>query len=250
MTFLDHIERLVECSTIQEIWALHTARMAEFGFDRLLYGFTRFRTSNSFGNVDDLLILSNHDEAYLRSFIHDGMYHHAPMVKWAADNEGACSWRLIEQMAATGTMTETERKIIDFNLRHDVRAGYSVSFRDVSVRSKGAIGLCARAEMRQRDIDAIWQENGREIVAINNITHLRITSMPFASSRRALTPRQREVLEWVGDGKTAADIATIMGLTPATVEKHLRLAREALDVETTAQAVLKASFQNQIFILP
>ena len=31
------------------------------------------------------------------------------------------------------------------------------------------------------------------------------------------------------------------------VEKHLRLAREALDVETTAQAVLKASLQRQIF---
>ena len=39
----------------------------------------------------------------------------------------------------------------------------------------------------------------------------------------------------------------LMGLTPATVEKHLRLAREALDVETTAQAVLKAAFYNQMF---
>jgi LuxR family transcriptional regulator len=104
--------------------------------------------------------------------------------------------------------------------------------------------------MRQHEVDAVWDEHGREITAINNVTHLRITSMPFASSRRALTPRQREALEWVGDGKTTQDIATIMGLTSATVEKHLRLAREALDVDTTAQAVLKASFQNQIFVLP
>ena len=56
-------------------------------------------------------------------------------------------------------------------------------------------------------------------------------------------------MEWVGDGKTMADIAEIMGLTQATIEKHLRLAREALNVETTAQAVLKASFQNQIFVV-
>ena len=55
------------------------------------------------------------------------------------------------------------------------------------------------------------------------------------------------MLEWVGDGKTAQDISTIMGVSPATIEKHLRLAREALDVETTAQAVLKASFQNQLY---
>jgi LuxR family transcriptional regulator len=56
-------------------------------------------------------------------------------------------------------------------------------------------------------------------------------------------------LEWVGDGKTTQDIAVLMGLTSATVEKHLRLARESLAVETTAQAVLKASFQNQMFVL-
>jgi LuxR family transcriptional regulator len=38
-------------------------------------------------------------------------------------------------------------------------------------------------------------------------------------------------------------------LNPATVEKHLRLAREALDVDTTAQAILKASTQNQFFLI-
>ena len=69
------------------------------------------------------------------------------------------------------------------------------------------------------------------------------------SRTRKLTGRQREALEWVGEGKTTQDIATIMGLTQATVEKHLRLAREALGVETTAQAVLKASYQNQIFVI-
>jgi LuxR family transcriptional regulator len=84
---------------------------------------------------------------------------------------------------------------------------------------------------------------------MNNVTHLKLIQLPFSSPNRQLTPRQREALEWMRDGKNTQDAAEIMGLTPATVEKHLRLAREALDVETTAQAVLKASFQNQIFVL-
>lgn len=247
---ITHLEHVMEASSIEEIWSLHLEKMATYGFDRLLYGFTRFRTTNSFGNAEDLLVLSNHPQAYLDDFVQSGIYNHAPMVKWAAANEGACSWRLIEQVAAAGTMTQTERRILDLNKRYDVRAGYSISFRDVSVRAKGAIGLCARRDLRQDNVEDVWAEHGREITVINNVTHLRITAMPFASSRRALTPRQRQALEWVGDGKTMQDIATIMGLTPATVEKHLRLAREALDVDTTAQAVLKASFQNQIFIFP
>ncbi len=128
-------------------------------------------------------------------------------------------------------------------------AGYSISFKSVSPRSKGAIALTARAGLSQADVDKIWAEHGDDIVVLNNITHLRILSLPYNAPGRSLTKRQREVLGWVGDGKTVQDIAMLLELTPATIEKHLRLARDALSVETTAQAVLKASFQNQMFIL-
>ena len=48
-------------------------------------------------------------------------------------------------------------------------------------------------------------------------------------------------------GKTVADIATILGLTPATVEKHLRLARHATGADTTAHAIMRAYLDHQIF---
>ncbi|AMY68507.1 helix-turn-helix transcriptional regulator [Frigidibacter mobilis] len=246
---IDYLEQLMQAATIEEIWSLHVTRMASFGFDRLLYGFTRFRTTRSFGSTDDLLVLSNYDAGYLRDYIDGGLYLHAPMVGWAAANEGACSWRIIDERAQNTPMTEVERQVRALNQRYGIRAGYSISFRDASVRAKGAIGLCAREGLSQTEVDEIWARHGRELLVLNNIAHLRITAMPFATSRRALSLRQRETLEWVGDGKTTADIAQIMGLAPATVEKHLRLAREALDVDTTAQAVLKAAFQNQIFVV-
>ena len=64
-----------------------------------------------------------------------------------------------------------------------------------------------------------------------------------------LTPRQSEVLELVADGKSVQDIAPILKRKPATVDKHLRGARETLGVDTTAQAVRKAAVLNQIFIV-
>ena len=83
--------------------------------------------------------------------------------------------------------------------------------------------------------------------------HLKVQRLPQLNPNTPLTLRQREVLQWVGDGKTMLDIATIMDLTPATVAKHLKMARDALNVETTAQAVLKlsmlisgSSMKNQI----
>ena len=124
-----------------------------------------------------------------------------------------------------------------------------MSFETNSKREKGAISLTSVAALSFDDADAIWAEHGRTLEAMSNVLHLRLSSMPNPDTRRQLTPRQRAALEWVGDGKTTADIASIMGLTPATVEKHLRLAREALNVSTTAQAVLKAAFLNQIFVI-
>lgn len=55
-----------------------------------------------------------------------------------------------------------------------------------------------------------------------------------------LTPREREVLDWVGAGKTNRDIAAILGASPRTVEKHLERIYEKLGVETRTAAAMRA----------
>ncbi|MBC7132634.1 MAG: LuxR family transcriptional regulator [Roseovarius sp.] len=241
--------RLLDATTMEELWDIHTRAMAGYGFDRLLYGCTQFRTPTSLGDPEDFVILSNHAPGYIEGFVHGGLFFHAPMVRWSLDNDGACSWSVLALRDAQDDFTADERAVIAFNRKHDVLAGYSISFKSLRPRMKAAIALTARADMTQAEVDALWQCHGETIQALNTIVHRCIQSLPYESPRRALTPRQREVLGWVGDGKTVQDIALVMGLTPATVEKHLRLARHALGVETTAQAVLKAAFQNQIFVL-
>lgn len=246
----DYLIALTNAPTIENLWDMHTRQMARYGFDRLLYGFTHYRTNTSLGDPDDFVILTNHDDTYKERFVNDGLYFHAPMVRWALEHEGACSWAILREMAESGTLTEAERKVMEFNRSMGVTAGYSISFKSVSARSKGAIALTARDGLDQAEADAIWAEHGEDIIVMNNVAHLKILTLPYTNAAgRTLTKRQREALEWVGDGKTTADIALLMGLTPATVEKHLRLARDALNVETTAQAVLKAAFQNQMFVL-
>lgn len=247
MTFLSDVETIFNADDVEVVWQVLSDRMSEAGFDRLIYGLTRFRTERSFGDPQDLLILSNHDARYIDRFIGDAMYFHAPMIRWSQENTGACSWAWIRDNIAS--FSRAEQKVIEFNLEMGVVSGYTVSFPHVSHRARAAMALTARQGMSQAAADAVWHEHGRQLYALSNVAHLKISTLPHAGSRRALTKRQREVLEWVGDGKTTQDIATIMGLTAATIEKHLRLARESLDVETTAQAVMKASVQNQIFLI-
>ena len=249
MGLLAHLEELSDARSIETLWQMHCRRMADYGFDRLIYGYTRFRTRTSLGDPEDFVVLTNHGPEYSRVFMDEALFFHAPMVRWALDNEGASSWRLIARMRDQGSLTPQEAEVVEFNRSHGVVAGYTISFKSFSSRFKGAIALTARRDMSQDDADAVWAEHGQAITVMNNIVHLKIQTLPFAAPARHLTDRQREVLGWVGDGKKVQDIATLMGLTPATVDKHLRLARESLNVETTAQAVLKAAFLNQVFVI-
>ena len=245
---LDYIDAIVNAQTVEELWELHSKQMEHFGFDRILFGYTRYRTQTSLGDPQDWVVLSNQDPEYMRVFIDEGMYFHAPMMKWAMENEGVCSWRHMQEVAASRNLTPAEQRAIDYNFKMNVTAGYTISFKSPTSRTKSATALTARKGMSQNQVDQIWEISGREITAMNNVAHLKLLTLPYSRARN-LTKRQREVLEWVGDGKTTQDIAFILGLTPATIEKHLRLARETLDVDTTAQAVLKAASYNQIFLI-
>lgn len=63
-------------------------------------------------------------------------YLHAPMVSWALNNEGAGSWRMLAQMVETQTLTPAEARVVEFNHKMGVTAGYTISFKSVSARSK------------------------------------------------------------------------------------------------------------------
>ena len=65
-------------------------------------------------------------------------------------------------------------------------------------------------------------------------------SAPSAREVELLTSRQREVLELLGDGKDAGEIAATLGVTIATVRTHIRHILRALGVHTQLAAVVRA----------
>ena len=159
------------------------------------------------------------------------MFRDAPLVRWAMRHCGARSWRTVMRDARAGHLTPAEQRVIDFNERHGVRAGYAISFPRSSPRSGYGIGL-GSTRLTQDEVDAIWRDHGDMLELLASTCHLKFISLPHGRAVERLTSRQREVLELVADGKTIQDVASIIGRSSATVEKHLRLARDVLDVDT------------------
>ena len=245
---LNDVEAIISAQRVDDLWQFLTNWLNEYGFSRVIYGNTRFNSINSFGDPNDFMILTTLPTDYVKQFIEDRLFFSGPMLLWAKDNVGARSWSLLAEKLESRELTLTERKVLELNQKFGLTAGYTLSFGGASKRHKAAMGLAPEAGRDQSYVDAQWDIHGRKILAFCNLAHLKLMDLPFSSKDRNMTSRQREVLEWVGEGKTTQDIAQILELTPATVEKHLRRAREVLNVDTTAQAVLKASLNNQIYI--
>jgi DNA-binding CsgD family transcriptional regulator len=62
-------------------------------------------------------------------------------------------------------------------------------------------------------------------------------SVQFASL--PLTPRERDVMQWLAAGKTDRDIAGVLGCSHRTVQKHLERIYTKLGVETRTAAVMR-----------
>jgi LuxR family transcriptional regulator len=234
---------------VDDLWTHHLGVMADFGFDRLFYAFNAFRGNGLYDNPEDALVLTNMPTEYVEAYVGGGMFRDGVMMRWAIQNTGAASWREVYEAMANDPLTRGERALRELNVRHEMTAGYTISFPMAIKYANAGIGMAVRRGMTQDDADRIWARHGEEIRIINHVAHLCILQLPAAGQQRLLTPRQTEVLELVADGKTMQDIALLLGRNVATVEKHLRGARDALGVETTAQAVRKASILNQIFRL-
>jgi DNA-binding CsgD family transcriptional regulator len=241
------ISRMAETKRIEKVWGFAVSHFRTLGFSRVNYGLTRFLYANNVGDPDDAVFLSTADPEYVRMYFRGGFYARTPVYRWAIQNEGACTWEWVEKAYHEKRLTAEEMEAVRINIQMGVVAGIGVSFPVTSTRSKGALGLIADKGMSHADVERIFAEKRSEIMAIAHMMHLKIAQLPGAVGRRALTARQREALEWVADGKTMQDVAIRIGVSPAMVEKHLRLAREALDVETTAQAVAKSALMNIIF---
>lgn len=244
---LRQMQRIVATETPDDLWSLAVEIFADHGFDRATYGISHSDHLSLSAEDQDLTFFSHLDPGGAESGFDIAFFMRTPMFRWVIDNRGACSWSWAHAEFAAGRLSPNEEAALQQRRKQGMEAGYTLSFVDPALRGRGVLSLVARPGLSQDEVDARWQQEGAALELICEVMHLKMRSLPLPIRRRRLSPRQREALEWVAAGKTTQDIATIMGVSPAMVEKHLKLVRETLDVSTTAHAVAKAAMLNHLF---
>jgi len=99
----------------------------------------------------------------------------------------------------------------------------------------GASGYVLKQAAGEELVTAI-----REVAQGNNYITSLITSLPPASQakqQKAITPRQREVLQLISEGLTMKEIAAELKISTRTAESHKYEIMQTLGVETTAELI-------------
>jgi len=68
----------------------------------------------------------------------------------------------------------------------------------------------------------------------------RLTDKGLTDRYDTLSEREREILQLIAEGRSNKEVATVLGVSPATVETHRAHIFEKLDVHNTAELVLYA----------
>jgi DNA-binding NarL/FixJ family response regulator len=110
-----------------------------------------------------------------------------------------------------------------------------------------ALALSRKASIRLERLNGVF--SGRERQRIELLRpHLaflyrqaceRGIPDPFQRDATLLTPREGDVMRWLSCGKTDADIAQLLQISPRTVHKHLEHIYVKLGVETRTAAVMR-----------
>lgn len=241
------VAEILVATDVTRAWNICCDALEAMGLHAIIYGATRIPTWGILGDAQDALILYRGPQAYADAYIGNEMYLNSPTYEWAEHNDGFTSWS--EAVAQSNSApSDYQRKIVELNRVHGCLSGFVGSLNHVVPGMRGVVGLSPGRGILQPEADVLWGQIGADVEMLLKLTHLRIATLPQNPQRRPLTSRQREALTWTAQGKTMQDMATIMGLSVATIEKHLRMAREALDAQTTAHAVQKAVTLNLLTV--
>jgi DNA-binding NarL/FixJ family response regulator len=109
----------------------------------------------------------------------------------------------------------------------------------------GVSGYLLKTSPGEELVDAIRQvAQGKSYVttllAKDLITLLMEAGSPAGSEDRLLTPRQREVLQLIAEGRTMKEASSILNISPRTAESHKYEIMQVLGVRTVAELVQRA----------
>jgi LuxR family quorum-sensing system transcriptional regulator SolR len=122
--------------------------------------------------------------------------------------------------------------------------GLSVGVAQASWAAHGMFGLLTLARSNEPLSTSEVSQLGKRVLVVTNLFHALMCRLLepklLPGVQISLTPREREVMRWTGEGKTAHSIGDILNISERTVNFHINNVLAKLNSTNKVQAVVKA----------
>jgi LuxR family quorum sensing-dependent transcriptional regulator len=227
---LDFVERIGKLKDFQEICREIQTELEWFGLTCV----TAWSLPGPGRPHDEGVIYNSRPQDYIEHYKRENYVVRDPVITELRHNMQTFSWQDIKR---DRRLSRDERRIIEEGREFGVNDGLIIPI----VTLSGSISLfspCGQdPDLSPRARSAL------EIIGIYSQQALKralIREQRDQAAHTPLTPREREIMQWVAVGKSDDEIAEILTISAATVTSHVENAKRKLDAFRRTYAVVQA----------
>jgi DNA-binding CsgD family transcriptional regulator len=220
------------------------------------YGFSGFTFIDAGRpEVDVPYYTGTHPPAWERAYLQNDFVHSDPALARVRRTNIPFHWGALKLPERIGRKRPPELKMMDAAQEHGFKEGFVVPFhyRDHlgSIHSSSTVffwedeprwfhKLFSRHRHELHLIMIYWVQRAMDVVNRDQRNAPTIFRPSDNATAVQLTAREKEVISWAARGKTVADTAQILGISPETVEGFIKQALRKLDASNKTHGVAKS----------
>lgn len=221
----DFIEASNQADTADQVFDLLQRAAADLGFDRIMY-----RALRNHPDVVLPCVARTYPDEWINYYVQKGYVDSDPArLRCLTSRIPFRWWDCVDHPKSQAATIFHEAEDIGL---HD----------GVVVPMHGPAGECVGIGFASTagGTDAQAQLGRLQLLSVQFHTAYSTLTKPAAETVPHLTPREREILSWCAQGKTAWAIGQILNIAEHSVEWHLRNIFRKLNVDSRITAVVKA----------
>jgi len=233
---LDFVQKLQRLSAYDDICQLIVKELEWFGLTHV----SSISLPGPGREAIDGILMNTRPREWIDRYIEKNYVVRDPAITELRKTMHPYSWKDIRERR---DLTKVERGILDEGREFDSTDGFIVPIVNLS----GSVALfcpCGRDPDLSERARAALEIIG--IYAHHALKRAIVQNQREVANHTPLTPREREIMQWVAAGKTDEEIADILSIGTTTVTSHVENAKQKLDAFRRTYAVVQAIRYGEI----
>lgn len=236
----EYLRALQEVQTPDDLWDRGVAYFRAQGITMVSYHHVPPPGAPDYQHVR--VTADGFPQGWVDHYVRRRLYDFDPIPELAMSRADPYRWSEVDQLM---TLNMDQKRYLDELRNAELGDGLAIPVFGPGGRN-GYVGLGFGTQERQNE-NIVWL---KELQWVCQATHMRLCEIlaPTFAHQTQLSPREREVLQWVARGKSNLDISDIMNVSSNTVDTYLRRIYAKLGVNDRVTAAVKGVGSGLILV--